>query len=575
VPAHRRWLELLGRLLLVALYVLAAAATVEIVRADPVFALAGGSAALLAAELVVGGVLLLLGLSLLRPGARFGLLLALAAIAWPAAEWNTPAAGAAFTGGLVLSTAWAPLLAAAALRGPDERRLTRPAIVLVGLGVAASIGVLGFAAAVNFDPADRGCAQCPVNWLLVRGDAGAWSDLARAGLVLTIAWTVGFALFAIVRLARSTPPRRRLTGPVLLPAAVALALLGVDALHGVGRGFLSNDTTDRALWAGEVAALALVGAGVATGRVRARRRRTELARLVVDIGAASPGSLRERLATLLHDPSLELFHQLDEEAGWIDGEGRRATPTAGAGRQVTYVAAGGRRISALVHRAGLLDDPAMVAEIEVTARLALENERLHALRQAQLDALRAASGRIVERGDGERRRLERDLHDGAQQRLVTVALGVRLARRRHVADDPTLEAELAEVETELNRAVGELRRIAEGLFPAALDAEGLAAAIELLAEQEPRLVTGALPGGRCTPAVESAAYYLVDQSLLMASSGDVTVDAHRRHGQLLVELRAASGFGALPVRVVDRIGAVGGAVVADPAILQAELPCAS
>jgi signal transduction histidine kinase len=228
-----------------------------------------------------------------------------------------------------------------------------------------------------------------------------------------------------------------------------------------------------------------------------------------------------------------------------------------------------------VHRRGLLDDPTLTAEIARAARLALEHERLHATRRAHLEALRTSRARIVATADAERRRLEHDLHDGAQQRLVTLAIGVRLARRHHAAGDAALEEELAAAEHELQAALGDLRELAHGLFPAALDEEGLAAAIEVLAEQEPRLAPGTLPGGRYAPQIESAAYFLVGEGLRLTRTGAVVVDAHRHDGRLIVELRAVSAFAEPPVRVEDRVGAVGGTFTADAHHLRAELPCGS
>jgi signal transduction histidine kinase len=152
---------------------------------------------------------------------------------------------------------------------------------------------------------------------------------------------------------------------------------------------------------------------------------------------------------------------------------------------------------------------------------------------------------------------------------------LRLPRRRHTAEDPALNEELATAEQDLQTAVAELRELAHGLFPAALDEEGLAAAIEVLAEHEPRLLPGALPGERYAPQIESAAYFLVGEALRLAPTGAVHVDAHHGDERLIVELRAASPFAALPVRVEDRIGAVGGTFTADAHHLRAELPCVS
>jgi signal transduction histidine kinase len=560
-----------------ALYVALSVATVAIVRSDPQYALAGGSATALAAELAAGMLLIAAALVTRSPPAarsRFAPLLILAALAWPLQEWAVPAAGVLFTAGLLLYAAWPPLLAAAALRGPDERPLSRPALLVLAFAFTTGIGVLGVASAAVFDPRAQGCLPCPPNRLLIAGDAAAWHDLGRAGLTLSAAWTAGFAALAVARLWRASPARRSVTAPVLVPTVAALVLFGIDALHGRDRGFLSNDATDRALWAGQIAALVLVAAGVAWGPVRTRRARSALARLVIDLGASpAAGGLQGLLAATLDDPALELVHGVD--GGWIDADGHAVTLSAEPDREVTRIVGGDRGVSAIVHRRGLLDDPALTAEIARAARLALEHERLNATRRAHLDALRTSRARIVAAADGERRRLEHDLHDGAQQRLVTLAIGVRLTRRHHAPGDPTLDRELAVAERELQSAVAELRELAHGIFPAALDEEGLAAAIEVLAEHEPRLTPGTMPGGRYAPQIESAAYFLVGEALRLAPTGAVHVVAHRGDERLIVELRAASAFAALPVRVEDRIGAVGGTFTADAHHLRAELPCDS
>jgi signal transduction histidine kinase len=182
----------------------------------------------------------------------------------------------------------------------------------------------------------------------------------------------------------------------------------------------------------------------------------------------------------------------------------------------------------------------------------------------------------VAAADGERRRLERDLHDGAQQRLVALAVGVRLARRRLGRDHPLLERELADSEEQLTLAVDELRDLAQGLFPSVLDEEGLAPALEALAEDDLRLVPGLLTEHRCAASVESAAYYLIAQVLRLALTGNVAVEAHLVDGRLLVDVRTTGApIDGVPARVHDRIGAVGGTLATTANHLHAELPCAS
>jgi signal transduction histidine kinase len=564
----------LHRGLTAAAFLVLAAATAAIVRGGPDLALAGDSAPALAAGLAAAALAVAAAVATWRAGAVFPVLLAAAALAWLAAEWNTPGAGPAFTAGLVLYAAWPPLLAAAALRGLDERQLGRPGAVLMAVAFGTGVGVLGLASAAVFDPAAQGCAQCPVNLLRLTDDPGLGSALGRAGLALTATWTAAFAVLATVRLARSSPARRRVAGPVLVPAVAAVALFGVGAVHGLDRGFLSNDPTDRALRLAEAAGLALVAAGVAVARLRTRRTRAALARLVLDIGAApAPGELRARLADSLGDPSLELLHRL-EGGGWIDAQGRETVLPPAGGLEATRMRAGGEEILAVVHRRGLLDDPALVAELATTASLALEHERLHASRRARLEELRASRARIVAAADAERRALERDLHDGAQQRLVAVALAIRLARRRIAADDPELDAGLAAAEAGVRAAVVALRDVAHGLFPTVLAEEGLRAALEELSEHTPRLVARALPDGRFPGEVESAAYFAAVEALRLAER-EVTVDAIAEKGCLRLVIGADPAFDAAMMQIRDRVGAVGGTVAARDGELRLEMPCVS
>ena len=552
----------------------AAAVTVAIVRADPGDSLAGDSALALAAELAAGLLLVAAGWAARAP-AGFRALLAASGIAWLIAEWNSPGAGAAFSAGLVLYAAWPPLLAHAVLRH-GGRPLSRPAIALLAVAYADSLLVIGAGSALFFDPIEQGCLDCPANGLLLASHPQAVHDLGRAGLLVAGAWSAAFAALALVHVARAARARRRVEAPVLLPAAAAVSLFGARALHGAERGFVSNDPTDRALWAAEIAALALVAAGVAWARVRAQRMRGRLARLVVDLGQSPPpGGLRDQLAGAFGDPSLELLHARDDEAGWVDGDGRPADVPREAGRQVTRLLAGGRELSAIVHRPGLLEDPAMVAELADAARLALEHERLGAIRRAQLASLRASRRRVVARADAERRSLERDLHDGAQQRLATLAVAIRLARRQLASQDPALDAELGAAEDGLRDALAELRELAHGLIPSVLAHEGLRPAVEALADRSPRLVVGSLPAERCAAPVESAAYFVVAESLRRCADGDVAVSARRADGRLLVRLDTAGGIAGSTTDLEDRVGAVGGTLTTTAHDLRAELPCES
>ena len=402
-------------------------------------------------------------------------------------------------------------------------------------------------------------------------------DLGRAGLLVAAAWSAAFVALVLVRLARATSARRRVELPVLLPAAAAIALFGARALHGSERGFLSNDPTDRALWAAQVAALVLVAAGVAWARVRARRMRGRLARLVVDLGQSPPpGGLRDQLASAFGDPSLQLLHARDDEAGWVDGDGRPAELPHDPDRQVTRLRAGGRELSAVVHRPGLLEEPAMAAELADAARLALEHERLGAIRRAQLESLRASRGRIVATADAERRSLERDLHDGAQQRLATLAIAIRLARRQLASAGP---APRCRARRRRGGPAGGARGAARarpradsrGARPRGPQARGGGARRPVAA---PRRRRPARASASPRPWSRRRTSWWPSRCAA-AGDGDVAVSARREDGRLLVALEAAGGIAGSTTDLEDRVGAVGGTLTASAHDVLAELPCES
>jgi signal transduction histidine kinase len=565
-----RWPPVVG----VAALVPVVAVTVAIVRREPELSLASERDAALATELVAAALLVAAAVATWRASTVFAMLLGATAFAWLAAEWNTPVAGPFFSPGLVLYAAWPPLLAAAALRELDEQRIDRPAAVLVSVGLGSGVGVLGVGSAVVFDPADKGCAECPTNPLLLADAPGLGHTLGQVGLALTAAWAVAFALLALARIARASPARRRWSAPVLVPAAAAVLLWGIDAVHGLQRGFVSNDPTDHTLRVAEAVALALVAVGVALARLRARRTRRALAQLVLDIGAAPmPGEVRAWLAHSLGDPTIALLYRL-EGGEWIDAEGRETALSPPAGGEATRVRAAGKDVFAVIHRRGLLDDPTLLSELVTTASLALEHDRLHAACRARLEQLRASRARIVAEADTQRRQLERNLHDGSQQRLVAVALSIRLARRRLASDDAELESCLAAAEAGVRAAVVALRDVAHGLFPAVLAEEGLAAALEELSEQVPRLVPRSLPPGRFPGEVESAAYFATVESLRLTQH-EVTVDAVAKEGWLRVVIGADNQTDSMMVQIQDRVGAVGGTAAVCDGRLRVEMPCAS
>ena len=302
-------------------------------------------------------------------------------------------------------------------------------------------------------------------------------------------------------------------------------------------------------------------------------------------------SVRDALRRALADPHLEILYPRVGTGGWINdlGEGT-TTPTPACGRAFTAIDRGGKPVAGLVHDAALLDDPERLHAATEAASLAIDNERLKAQLRGQLAEVQASRARIVDAGDRELRRVERNLHDGAQQRFVGLALTLRLASRRAVGDAALTEL-LAEAAHELDDALAELRELARGIHPAIVDDAGLGGALETLAERPgiPVDLDIDLPG-RLPEPVEVGAYYVVAEALTNvnrhANAHRATVQATVADGALRVAVsddgtggaRATPGSGL--EGLADRVSALGGELGVDsPAgrgtVVFADIPLAA
>jgi signal transduction histidine kinase len=549
------------------------------------------------AELAAGWALIGTGVaeSWRRPASREGLLLVGAGIGWFFSDWNNPGLGwpAAFTFGLIVSALAAPLVAHAALAYPAGRLDSRVDLSVLVFAYAGAGLVLGLLPAMFFDPGRQGCGLCPANLVLIRPDSGLVNGLLRGGLLLGLGWVAALVVAGALRLARASPPLRRMLWPVLAPAGCYLVLAGADLAYSLPRGTLGNDPLDYRLWLGQAVLLVLMALGVAWAWVRDRRTRSAVVRLVMDAAKAPPpGGLREVLAGMLGDPGLDLAYPAGEPPRHVHADGSPASADPGEGQDVTPLVRDGRTVAILRHRAGLLDDPGLVGEVVAAARLNMENERLQAEVLAQLDDLRAAQARIVAAGDAERQWLERDLHDGAQQRLVGLSLALRLASPQPGVGPAAIRLTglLGQADRELRLAIDELRELAHGIYPTVLADEGLAAAVEALAETSPIPVTlGALPEQRFPGPVEAAGYFLIAEAAqfaALAGAGGATVDIERGGNRLIVKItgKLDAGRGQEPeaglTDAADRIGALGGKLRVEHArgeaiTIRAELPCGS
>jgi signal transduction histidine kinase len=254
------------------------------------------------------------------------------------------------------------------------------------------------------------------------------------------------------------------------------------------------------------------------GLLDARFAKGGVGELMVQLRADPAPDLRELLAQALRDPTLSLIYWLPQYGSWADQDGNPATlPEPGSGRGVTVVNQNGEQIAALVYDATLGEEPELVEAVSAAAGIALENGRLEAELRARLQELQGSRTRVVEAQQNERRRLERNLHDGAQQRLVALALELgRLAEQTKT--DAATQERLKVARSEVAQSLSELRDVARGLHPAVVSGHGLAVALESLVAVTPLEVQLRTDGLRRLPEqLEVAAYYVVSESLTNAT----------------------------------------------------------
>ncbi len=279
--------------------------------------------------------------------------------------------------------------------------------------------------------------------------------------------------------------------------------------------------------------------------------------------------VRELLAESLGDHSVAIAYWLPDREIFVDEIGRRVDlPHRASGRTWTTVERDGRPVAAIVHDAALDTTSELVQAAAAASSLAIDNERLKADLRARLEELRVSRLRIVEATDAARRRIERDLHDGAQQQLVALALELRLLHRR-VEDQPEITPLVDGLSERLSSALAELRELARGIHPSILTDQGLAPAIDALADRaavDVRAVVGV--EARLSEPVEAAAYFVVAEALTnvvkYAQASAVDVDVRRVADEVLVEV-ADDGVGGVDVAagsglrgLQDRLAAVDG-----------------
>ena len=512
---------------------------------------------------VVGVVFTLTGQLLLRqPRARrTGAYLLPVGVLWPTGAWGLGPGAGPFLSWTLPGVAWG-LLAVAMLSYPAELPLDRTTHGYVVL-LAVVLGPVNLAQALVSEPEWNGFPADA--WWPTVTDSRPWFD------ALLIGYGIGCLLVAagaVVLFAR----RLRLASGVdrlaLLPALAGVAAgAAIAAVTTGGQSLVASERT----WAAMVVLQGVVVLGLPVSvLLTALRTRLAAARVAETVGRltrpTTPESVRAAVRTLLHDPSAEVLFWSPERAGHLDGDGSPAAVPADGDRLVVDVPAGsGEPLALLVidprlaHHAGLVDST--VAAIG----LALENARLQAQLRAQLDEVRASRARILEAQMSERRRLGRNLHDGAQQNLLALSMRLEAARTRTA--DETTQHQLTEIKAQLRAALAEIRDLARGLHPAVLSSAGLGAAVAEMVDRRPAPVLVDLPAERLDPLVESAAYFVISEALANADkhadAGTIVIRGAHADGDFVLSIsddgHGGADVGGTGLRgLADRVSALGG-----------------
>jgi signal transduction histidine kinase len=514
-----------------------------------------------------------------RPDSKVGALMVLIGCSHP---WN-PIAGLAGAYGqwlaLMFGSITGVLVLQLALSFPSER-LTTAARWAVG---SAYVGLLLQAASTGVKPRSDRCPVCPPN-PLPTADHRELSDV-RWGVAEPfeiVAWGLAAVVLA-QRWRRAGAPARRALAPMLwgmLQYAIVIVVL-------VPLGFLADGRPGTPGFY----SLGVIPIGFLIGMLRTRQHHSVVADLVVELRAQPPpDGLRALLARALGDPSLELAFWLPDRRVYVDATGAEVQLAADDGRRVSVLHGDdGEPLAALTYDPALLEDPKLLGAVSAAAQLALENSRLQAELRARLKDVRESRSRLVTATDAERRRIERNLHDGAQQTLIGLRLAVRLARNRAGGDPQALDALLAEIDDELQGAVEELRTLARGVHPAILSDEGLEPALAALARRAAIPTQISCHCARRLPThVETAAYYVAAEALTNvvkhADATRVRIDVSLAGERAVIEVFDDGRGGADPLGsglrgLRDRVEALDGTFgISSTAALgtrvRADIPCA-
>jgi signal transduction histidine kinase len=516
-----------------------------------------------------------------RPESRFGPLLVAAGAVWFLTSLSSSNYAVPYTVGIAVDLLPAVVFLHVFLAFPSGRleKWYERALVGAGYVVAFAVQLVGMTLG-GFGPD---------NLLAVTSHPDAGYQLLRAQLVVLSGLCVAGIGILYLRRRRAA---RRLRRPIELLvysfalALVMIAFLFLSAVYGMVSGQIGFETIRRLTFF----VIGLAPLAFLVGLLESRLARSSLGDLLVELHRdPAPAELRDALARALRDPSLTLAYWLPEFESYADLDGRAVQVPPADGRSATPVEVGGERVAALLHDPSLDDEPELLEAVGAAAGIALENARLHAELAARLEEVRGSRLRAIEAGQEERKRLERNLHDGAQQRLVALSLQLSLLQKQ-VGENPEARERLTEVQRELAQSLEELRDLARGIHPAVLSGHGLGVALEQVVARAPVPVDLRVQlDERLPEPVEVAAYYVVTESLANmakhAHASRASVDVARDGDLAVVEVVDDGVGGADSERgsgirgLADRVEALGGRVrvwshQGDGTRVRAEIPCA-
>ena len=481
---------------------------------------------------------------------------------------------------------------------PDGRLTGTPErLLLAGWALSfftSSFPQLFFSPVVSGGGPIAGCnSACPTNAFMIADRPTIANGLGSNGSYLVLALGVGTLAVLFYRLATATRPRRR----ALIPVYALAVMLTVPVLifHGVVGDRLDVDpsTISDVGWFLSVGRALLPYGFVLSIVVSTFFAATALKKIVARlVESPSAAQLRATLAESLDDPSLELGFRLEQGDGFVDSAGKPFASTPPAGQSSTPVTRNGETVAVIMHDAALETDPELLAAAGQALLLAIENGRLTAELESTNAELRATRARVLATGDAERRKIERDLHDGAQQHLTALSYKVGLARE---FADPEVAQRLDDVGKGLDEILDELRDLAHGLYPSVLREFGLREALaSAVRRSAPPATLEAAAIGRYSEDVEAAVYFCCVEGLQnvakhAGSDTSAVVRLWERDSRLDFEIvddgagfdvESDRGSGNGYTNMTDRMASVGGTLSVDSAqgrgtTVQGSLPVAN